>query len=93
MLRIRKRTLRPVRYFRMDVPVEGARSNAYLWQSDRTFRVGDAVTCVPGWARVVVVDEPVTSGDVEHVPVAEAGWARQAMFKARAKKPVGRSRR
>jgi hypothetical protein len=85
MLRIRKRTLRPVVYVRLDVPADGDRSNAYRWESDRTFRVGDAVTGVPGWGRVVVVDEPVTRGAAEHIPVARAGWARPAVFEAGAR--------
>jgi hypothetical protein len=93
MLRIRKRTVRPVTYFRLDVPADGDRSNAYHWESDRTFRVGDAVTNVPGWGRVLVVDEPVTRGGVEHVPVAQAGWARQAAIDARAKRRGKSSRR
>jgi len=70
MLRIRKRTMRPVRYVRVDLPEDGNRSTAYLWQSDRKLRVGSAVTDVPGWGRVVVVDDPVTRGGVEHVPLA-----------------------
>lgn len=61
----------------MDVPADGARCRAYRWQSDRTFRVGSAVAGVPGWDPVVVVDDPVTRGGVEHVPVAAAGWTRR----------------
>ena len=85
MLRIRKRTVRPVVYFRPDVPADGGRSNAYLWESRRTFRVGDAVTNVPAWERVLVVDDPVTRGVVDYVPVAEAGWASRAVDQALAK--------
>jgi len=85
MLRIRKRTMRPVRYVRVDLPEDGNRCMAYLWQSDRRFRVGSAVTVVPGWGRVVVVDDPVTRGGVEHVPVAEPGWAVGANVEAPAK--------
>jgi hypothetical protein len=67
--------LRPVRYVRVDLPADGGRCTGYLWQSDRTFRVGSAVTGVPGWGRVVVVADPVTRHGVEHVQVAARGWA------------------
>jgi hypothetical protein len=93
MLRIKKRAVRPVVYFRLDVPADGPRSNAYHWESDRTFRFGDAVTNVPGWGRVVVVDDPVTRGVVDYVPVAEAGWASRAVDEALAKRRGNRSRR
>jgi hypothetical protein len=78
MFRIRKRTPRPVRYVRVDIPRDAGRCRAYLWESDRTFRIGDAVTNVPGWERVIVVDDPATRGGVVHVPVAEPGWTGQA---------------
>jgi len=86
MLRIRKRTMRPVRYVRVDLPEDGNRSTAYLWQSDRKLRVGSAVTGVPGWGRVVVVDDPVTRGGVEHVPLAAPGWALGGKVEAPAKR-------
>lgn len=75
MFRIRKRTPRPVRYVRVDIPADGDRCRGYCWESDRTFRFGDTVTGVPGWGRVVVVDDPVTRHGVQHVPVASPGWA------------------
>jgi len=86
MLRIRKRTMRPVRYVRVDLPEDGNRCTAYLWQSDRKLRVGSAVTGVPGWGRVVVVDDPVTRGGVEHVPLAAPGWALGGKVEAPAKR-------
>lgn len=67
--------LRPVRYIRVDLPPDGDRCTGYLWQSDRTFRAGDAVSGVPGWGRLVVAADPVTRHGVQHVPVAARGWA------------------
>ena len=60
---------RPVVYVRQDIPSDALRSNAYRWMSDRRFGVGDTVTGIPGWGRVVVVDEPFMRHGVEHVPV------------------------
>ena len=65
----RGRMGRPVVYLRLDLPADGLRSNVYCWTSNRTFRVGKAVTGIPGWGRVVVVDEPFMRHGVEHVPV------------------------
>ncbi len=60
---------RPVVYVRQDIPADALRSNAYRWMSNRRFGVGDTITGIPGWGRVVVVDEPFMRHGVEHVPV------------------------
>ena len=76
--KIRKSRLRCVRYVRVDLPADGNRCLGYLRESDRRLRIGTAVKGAPGWGRVVVVDDPVTRGGVEHVPVAAPGWTRRA---------------
>jgi hypothetical protein len=78
MLRIARRRLRPVHYVRVDLPEDGGRCRGYRWESDRRYRVGSEVTRVPGWGRVIVVDDPVVRRGLEHVPVAAPGWTRRA---------------